>query len=111
LRLVVVAVAEAVAAEVSPAVGRPLAVLFAATRCSVVSVEKIVATFLIIAAAGKKIVVIGVATCRIVVASARMIFRTLARKGVKTGRTTEMMCEMIVATGTMIAIAITEGLA
>jgi hypothetical protein len=120
LRLVVVEVAEAVAAEVSPAVAPPLAVRFALTRHRVVSVEPIVAVFLIIAAAGRIIVAIGVAICRIVVAidvttcrtivaTGKMVYRTLVRKGVKTGRTTEMMCEMIGVTG--ITIVIVTGLA
>ena len=122
LRRVVVEVAavEAEAAEVSLEVGPPLAVRFAVTRLRVVSGEAIAAAFLIIAAAGKTIVVTsvatcrtiavsGVATCKKIVETGKMTYRTLARRDVKTGRTTEMMCEMIGVTG--ITIVIVTGLA
>jgi len=118
LRRVVVEVAavEAEAAEVSLEVGPPLAVRFAVTRLRVVSGEAIAAAFLIIAAAGKTIVVTcrtiavsGVATCKKIVATGKMTYRTLARRDVKTGRTTEMMYEMIGVTG--ITIVIVTGLA
>jgi len=116
LRLVVVAavVAEVVAVEAVakafPEVDPLPAAQFAVTRHRVVSVEAIAAAFLIIAAAGKTIVVIsvatcrtivviGVATCKTIVATGKMISRTLARRGVKTGRTTEMTYEMIGVTG------------
>ena len=131
MRLVVAEVAAAVAAvakaflEVAPLP----AAQFAVPGHRVVSVEPIAAAFLIIAAAGKiiaaagkiiaaagktivaagkTIVVISVATCKTIVATGKMIYRTLVRKGVKTGRTTEMMCEMIGVTG--ITIVIVTGL-
>jgi hypothetical protein len=117
LKLVVVAAVavEAEAAEASLEVGPPLAVRFAVTRHRVVNVEAIAAAFLIIAVAGKTIVVksvatcrtivmIGVATCKTIVATDKMIYRTLARRGAKTGRTTEMMCVMIGVTGITIVI-------
>jgi hypothetical protein len=122
LRRVVVAVVavEAEAAEASLEVGQPLAVRFAVIRHRVVSVEAIAAAFLIIAVAGKTIValsvarcrtivVIGVAKCKTIVATGKMTYGTLARRDVKTGRTTEMMCEMIGVTG--ITIVIVTGLA
>jgi hypothetical protein len=106
LKLVVVAAVavEAEAAEASLEVGPPLAVRFAVTRHRVVNVEAIAAAFLIIAVAGKTIVVKSVATCKTIVATDKMIYRTLARRGAKTGRTTEMMCVMIGVTGITIVI-------
>jgi hypothetical protein len=110
LRLVVVEVAEVVAAKASLVVGPPPAVQFEVIGHRVASAVAIVVAFLIIAAAcrtiavnavvkRRTIVVIGVATCKTIVATGKMIYRTLARRGVKTGRTTEMMCEMIGVTG------------
>jgi hypothetical protein len=121
LRLaVVVAVAVEVVVKAFPEVDPLPADQFAVPGHRVVSVAAIAAAFLIIAAAGRTIVVIsvatcrtivviGVATCKIIVATAKMTYRTLARRGVKTGRTTEMMCEMIGVTG--ITIVIVTGLA
>ena len=113
---VVVAVAVEVVVKAFPEVDPLPAAQFAVPGHRVVSVEAIAAAFLIIAAAGKTVVAIGVATCRIVVAidvttcrtiveTGKMVYRTLARRDVKTGRTTEMMCEMIGVTGIMIVIA------